>query len=160
MINYVIKLIVLLSLLISCVGCGIFIGEKEHKSITVEASNGNIVFLLPQLPALHTLYVEKFNPERSGENKWETVWMLSFSASSRKVPNSVDRIIYGKPPKGAVAGSAEPADPLKAGVLYSVSMDIGSVLASGNFIISDSISYVQVKSLTDQEAVDFVRENQ
>ena len=128
---------------------------KEHKEIRVEISNGEVVFLLPQLPVLDTLYVEELNTQK---NTFQQVWMISFE-SSLEDPRTVERIVYGKAPKEAKVEVMSVSRPLKDGVLYGVGMDIGPIVASGYFMVEKSGAELKVKNLNYQEANDFRKAN-
>src|SRR5258708_39513937 len=70
---------------------------KQYKEIKVEASNGEIAFLLPQLPKLGTLYVEQLNTEKDA---FQMAWSVSF-VSSVAEPRITGRIVYGRVPTEA-----------------------------------------------------------
>ena len=108
--NKLVKFVFIFVIIFMCSAC------KEHKEIRVEISNGEVVFLLPQLPVLDTLYVEELNTQK---NTFQQVWMISFE-SSLEDPRTVERIVYGKAPKEAKVEVMSVSRPLKDGVLYGV----------------------------------------
>jgi hypothetical protein len=124
---------------------------REYKNIKVEVSNGEIVFLLPQLPKLSRLYVEQLNP---ATDAFEMAWSISF-VSSVAEPRTTDRIVYGKVPTGTKLDVMSEPKPLKVGVLYTVSMDVGPIIAKGLFTIEKSGTGIAVRNLTYPEAEEF-----
>lgn len=147
--NKLVKFVFIFVIIFMCSAC------KEHKEIRVEISNGEVVFLLPQLPVLDTLYVEELNTQK---NTFQQVWMISFE-SSLEDPRTVERIVYGKAPKEAKVEVMSVSRPLKDGVLYGVGMDIGPIVASGYFMVEKSGAELKVKNLNYQEANDFRKAN-
>ena len=147
--NKFVNLIFALVLAAICSGC------KQYKEIRVEVSNGEIAFLLPQLPKLGTLYIEQLNTEKDA---FQMVWSISF-VSSVAEPRTIERIVYGKVPTEAKVDVVSESKPLKAGVLYTVAMDVGPIVAKGFFIIEKSGAEMKVRNLTYREADDFRRAN-
>ncbi len=147
--NKFVKFVFVFVIIFMCSAC------KEHKEIRVHVSDGEVVFLLPQLPILGTLHVEQLNTQT---NTFQQVWTISFE-SSLEDPRTVERIVYGKAPKEAKVEVMSVSRPLMAGVLYSVGMDIGPIVASGFFVVEKSGSEIKVKNLTYQEANDFRKAN-
>jgi hypothetical protein len=124
---------------------------KQYKEIEVEASNGEIAFLLPPLPKLGTLYVEQLNTEKDA---FQMAWSVSFVSSAAE-PRITERIVYGRvPPEAKLDVMSEPKA-LKADVLYTVAMDVGPIVAKGLFIIQKSGTEMAVRNLTYQEADEF-----
>jgi len=148
-------LTLLFGFLLICSGCSFFLGEGRHADIRTEVSDGEVVFLLPHLPVLQTLYVEEFDETDAGYDRWRSAWSISFIASESK-QHPIDNIIYGKAPIDAAIEGMSDACQLKNGVLYSVSMDVGSVAASGYFIIEKSAEEIMVKNLKPGEAAEYL----
>ena len=128
--------------------CG---GCKQYEEIKVEVSNGEIAFLLPQLPKLGTLYVEQLNVEKDA---FQMAWSISF-ASTVAEPRTTDRIVYGRAPAETKVDVMSEPKPLKAGVLYTVAMDVGPIVAKGLFIIEKSGTEITVRNLTYQQSDEF-----
>src|SRR5216683_6205692 len=84
---------------------------KQYKEIKVEASNGEIAFLLPPLPKLGTFYVEQLNTE---EDTFQMAWSVSF-VSSVAEPRITERIVYGRAPPEAKLDVISEPKPLRAG---------------------------------------------
>jgi hypothetical protein len=125
---------------------------KEYKDIAVDISGGEIVFVLPQLPSLGTVYVEALDTERDA---FEIVWSISFVSGSAPV----QRITYGKAPAGTKVDVMSDPVQLKTGVLYTVGMDVGPIVAKGIFVIEGNGAERKVKNLTYQEATAFREES-
>jgi hypothetical protein len=147
--NKFVNLIFAIVLAAICSAC------KQYKEIRIEASNGEIAFLLPQLPKLGTLYVEQLNTEKDA---FQMVWSISF-VSSVAEPRTTERIVYGKVPMDAKVDVVSDPKPLKAGVLYTVAMDVGPIASKGIFIIDRSGAEMKVRNLTYQDADDFRKAN-
>jgi hypothetical protein len=145
----IVKVVFLFLLMLMPMGC------KEYKQIQVEVFNSEVVFSLPELPALGTLYVERLDTEK---NSFQRVWMLSFDSTVENRP-TVWHIVYGKKPKEAKIEVMSVPTPLKEGVLYAVGMDIGPIVASGYFILEKNGAEIKAKNLTYQETNAFRNAN-
>jgi hypothetical protein len=145
------KIFVLILLLSFFSGCSFFLGEKTHEDIKVKIINDEIVFLMPKLPALGDILVEEYDSTSNAYNKWHLVWAIGFEEKH----HSLDRIVYGKKPNISAVKILSKVMPLKIGFLYTVSMDIGSVSASGYFILQKVNGKILVENLTAKEAVEF-----
>ena len=141
----------LAGLFIALVVAMISISCKQYMEIKTQVSNGEIVFLLPQLPALGTLYVEELNTEKDA---YQIAWSITFASDSAK-NRTIQRIIYGKAPRDAKVDAISEAKPLRAGLLYTVGMDVGPIVAKGIFMLEKRGAETSVRNLTYQEAEAF-----
>lgn len=133
-------------------------GCKHYAAIETELSGGkNVVFKMPRLPRLGPLMVERWD---KGKDAFGVVWIVNFDAARSGEVGPASTIEYGNAPKSFPVENMSNPEPIREGGLYSVSMDAGSVVAKGFFLVEKTAQGMRVRNLTYEEVDAFRRSNQ